>query len=118
MGEVTVDLTKLQEQVKALTPAEVEEKLKKIRVRDKVTQKKSYNSDTAKRYQLKARETKKALKEQAIGMLATRVDPETITDANPHGSLYTNLWEQINAEAEELANEKLAEGEIAGDDAD
>lgn len=83
-----LDLDKIKAEVAGLSPEELREKLLKLRTREKVQQKKSYNSEAAKRYAAKAREQRKLLKEQAIAM---------------------GIWDDINEQAEKLADSKLEE---------
>lgn len=95
MADVTIDLSEVQKEISALTPEQIREKLTKIRVRDKVQQKRNYNSESAKAYQAKARAEKQALKDMAIKL---------------------GLWDDINKSAEEQAEQKLAEEALTGQD--
>ncbi len=95
MADIQIDLTKVQAEISSMSPEQIREKLTKIRVRDKVQQKRNYNSETAKKYQMKAREEKRLLKQKAIEL---------------------GLWDAINEEAESKAEEKLAEEALTGEE--
>ena len=98
----SVDVAAIQAEIAKLDPGQLADALTKVRVRQKVQQKKQYAKGTMKNYQLKARERFKQMKEIALKSPATLVNPET---QRP----YANLWEQINAGAEAQAEAKIAE---------
>jgi len=96
----TVDIAAINAAVAKMSPAEFAEQLTKVRVRQKVQQKKQYAKGGMKSYQAKQREKFKAMKEQALNTPGTEIDPST-------GKAYENLWLQINAQAEAEAEAKL-----------
>lgn len=86
---ITVDLDAVKKEVGALTEDQVREQLLKIRTRAKVQQKKYQGGEGQKKYQMKAREKARLLKERAMEL---------------------GLWDKVNEEAEANA-EKLLEAE-------
>jgi len=99
-----VDLAAINAEIAKLSPVELAEQLTKVRVRQKVQQKKQYGKGAMKAYQLRQREKVKAMKETALHTAATEPG-------------FANLWEQINASAEKQADAKLLEStEVEGDD--
>lgn len=113
MTDITIDLSKVAEEVQKLSPEQIVEKLTKIRTRDKVQQKRNYSSESAKKYQMKAREEKRQMKEAALQLPATINDA---TDENGNAVKFANLWDQINFFAEKQADEKLAEEATTGEE--
>ena len=103
----SVDLAAINAEIGKLSPTQLAEQLLKVRVRNKVQQKKQYAKGTMKQYQQRGREKFKAMKETALNTKATAVDPTT-------GHPFPNLWEQINAQAEEQAEAKVAADAEAG----
>jgi hypothetical protein len=97
-----IDLSKVDADIASLSMEDLSAKLTKIRTREKVTQKKNYNSPAAKRYQAKARAEAKAMKEKAKSLPGTEMNPDT-------GKLFDSLWEQISFNAEVQAEAKLKE---------
>lgn len=92
----TVDMAAVQAEIAKLPQADLVEALTKVRVRQKVQQKRQYAKGTMKQYQLKQRAKFSAMKEQALARPATAPG-------------FANLWEQINAAAEEQAESRLEE---------
>jgi hypothetical protein len=104
-----VDLAAVQAEVAKLSSAQLAEQLTKVRVRQKVQQKKQYAKGAMKSYQLRQREKIKAMKEAALAAPGTENDPTT-------GKPFANLWEQINATADKQAEEKLEEESVTPED--
>src|SRR5262245_61600740 len=100
-----VDLAAVQAEIAKLSPEEIAKKLTDVRVRQKVQQKKQYAKGTMKTYQLRQREKVKSMKEAALKLPGTETDPAT-------GKLYATLWDQINASADKLAEEKLEQESV------
>jgi predicted ATP-grasp superfamily ATP-dependent carboligase len=92
MADISVNLDELKSEVAKLTPEQIKEKLLKLRTREKVQQKKSYNSESAKKYQAKAREQRKILKEMAIA---------------------GGYWDEVNEQAEAAADDILTDQAVA-----
>ncbi len=113
MGDVSIDLTKVAEEVNKLSPEQLAEKLTKIRTRDKKQQKRNYNSESAKKYQAKAREEKRQMKDAALKLPATILDA---VDEEGKPVTFANLWEQINFYADKTAEEELAEESTESED--
>lgn len=88
MADFDIDVDAIEQEIGSMTPDEIKEKLLKLRTREKVTQKKAYNSENAKKYAAKARERQKLMKAKAQEM---------------------GIWDEINEQAEAAANAKLAE---------
>ena len=93
-----IDLAALEADIAQLSPEDLKKQLLDAKVRQKVATKKYYNADTAK----KARQKKAAILKAQAELAKTMPS----TDAR-----YKNLYEQIMAEAEEVAAEKLGENE-------
>jgi hypothetical protein len=84
-------LAAVNSEVADLSPEQLKEELLKFRVRQKVQQKKQSGKGSQKAYQQKQRKKQKALKVAAIKL---------------------GLWDQIEKEAEEAAEQKLAEDDV------
>lgn len=84
-------LAAVNNEVGALTPEQVKEELLKYRVRQKTQQKKNYGSGNQKAYQAKQRAKQNALKEMAKKL---------------------GLWDAIEKEADEKAEEALAASQV------
>ena len=82
-----VDLTKLQDEVSAMSPEALREELTKLRTSRKKQQLRSSTSDSAKRYQARAREKYKMLKQVAVE---------------------NGFWDEVNEVATQRASEELA----------
>jgi len=80
----------VQNSVDAMTPEQLEEELLKIRVRQKVQQKKYQNPERQKAYQEKQKALRNALKARAVEL---------------------GVYDSINEKAGELADQKIAEEE-------
>lgn len=93
--EIAVNVAEIAAEIDKLDPKDIAAQLLGIRVRQKVQQKKNYNPEKMKTYQAKQREKQKLMKERALNTPAT--DP----------TKYGNLWEEINAQAEEQAEAKI-----------
>jgi hypothetical protein len=91
-GELQVDLSKVKSEIDALTDEQLKEALLKLRVRQKVQQKKNYGSPKQKAYQLKQRERQRLL----------------LALAREKGIL-----DEIDTKADELAEERIAEDRAA-----
>jgi hypothetical protein len=87
---VNIDVAAIQAEIGKLTPEEIKDALLSITVRQKVQQKKHYDADRSKAYNAKRRERNKLL----------------VAAAKELG-----LYEGIKAEANALADQKLAEDE-------
>ena len=83
-----VDLSKINDEISAMSQDDIQAELLKYRVRQKKQQKKQQGSGAQKAYQLKQREKMKALKAKAIEL---------------------GLWDKINDAAEAKAEAELAE---------
>lgn len=94
--ETTVDLSAVAAEVSQLTPDQVKAELTKIRVRQKVQQKRQAAKGGQKAYMQKAQARRNALKEAAIKM---------------------GLYDEITAEADRQAEAKYAE-ETAGEESE
>ena len=99
--EPVVNLADVSAEIAKLSNDQVREDLLKIRVRQRVQQKKHYNPEKMKEYQQKQREKARLMKERALATPSTVTDPDT-------GKVYPNLWEQITAEAEKQAETEVA----------
>jgi hypothetical protein len=97
---IAVDMQAISAEISKLSPSQIAEQLTKVRVRQKVQQKKQYAKGGMKTYQAKQREKFKQMKEQALATPSEVVDPKT-------GAVYPNLWAQVNAQAESAAEAKL-----------
>jgi hypothetical protein len=93
--EVAINIAEISAEIDKLSSTDLKAELLGIRVRQKVQQKKNYNPEKMKSYQQKQREKQKLMKERALKAPAS--DP----------SKYTNLWEEINAQAEAEAEAKI-----------
>ena len=91
-----VDLKAIEAELSALSPAELAEQVLKLRTRQKTQQKRQYASGKMKTYQLKQREKNKTLKELAVKTAATQPG-------------FSNLWEELEAQAETAAEKALEE---------
>lgn len=89
-----IDLEKIKSDIAGLTDDALKAELLKLRVREKKTQKKSYSSASAKAYQARAREKRKLM----------------IALAREKG-----LMAEIDNQAEEIAEQELAEEKSAVD---
>jgi hypothetical protein len=89
---VKIDLSAIQGEVAKLNTDQIREELLKFKVRQKVQQKKQQGSNSQKAYQQKQRERIKLMKAKAIEL---------------------GLWDDINDEAEKLAEENVAEEKLA-----
>jgi hypothetical protein len=105
----SVDVAAIQAEIAKLSPTALAEQLTKVRVRQKVQQKRQYAKGAMKTYQLKQREKFKSMKEVALNTPATEVNPAT-------GRPFANLWEQINAAAEAQAEALLEESAVVSDE--
>lgn len=86
-----VDLTKLTEEVEQMSPEKLKEELLKLRTSRKKQQLRSSSSDSAKKYQARARERYRLLKQAAID---------------------GGFWDEVNESATQKATEELnAEGD-------
>ena len=94
MSNGELDFTALQAEIDKMTPEQIKDALLGVRVRQKVSQKKYQSPERQKAYQAKVRERNRILKEKAVAL---------------------GLYDDINAEAERVAEAKLAE-ELSGDD--
>lgn len=106
--EIAVNVAEIAAEIDKLSSSDLKSELLGIRVRQKVQQKKNYNPEKMKSYQMKQREKQKLMKERALKAPAS--DP----------SKYSNLWEEINAQAEEQAEAKInaeAADQVATEDA-
>jgi len=93
-----INIAELESQISQLSPEELKQQLLDAKVKQRVATKKYYNPEAAKRQRDKRAATLKAQAELAKGM------PATVPG-------YANLYEQILAEANDLADAKLAEAE-------
>jgi hypothetical protein len=93
--EIVVNVAEIAAEIDKLSSTDLKNELLGIRVRQKVQQKKNYNPEKMKGYQQKQREKQKLMKTRALAAPAT--DP----------TKYANLWEEINAQAEEQAEAKV-----------
>jgi hypothetical protein len=93
--EIVVNVAEIAAEIDKLSSSDLKSQLLGIRVRQKTQQKKNYDPEKMKSYQQKQREKQKLMKERALKAPAT--DP----------SKYDNLWEEINAQAEEMAEAKV-----------
>ena len=93
-----IDVNELEQEIAKLTPEELKQQLLDAKVKQRVATKKYYNPETAKKARQKKSATLAAQAELAKTMAAT--DPK-----------YKNLYDQIMAEAAELADAKLAQDE-------
>lgn len=93
---VNIDLAALEQEINALTPEEIASQLLKVRTKQRVQQKKYQNTDAAKAYRKKRAETIKAVAEKA----------KTLPSSDPK---YKNLYEQIQAQAADAADQVLGE---------
>lgn len=96
-GGVDIDLAKIEAELAAYTPEQLQEELLKIRTRQKVQQKKMQGSASHKSYQQKAQAKRKAL----------------VALAKQKG-----IYDAVNEEAERRANEilsKEAEEEVGAE---
>lgn len=91
-----IDLAAIEAELSQLTPEQMKQQLLDAKVKQKVATKKYYNPETARKARLKKAEQLKQIAAKAKGMAATKPG-------------FANLYEQIEAEAKELAEEKLAE---------
>jgi hypothetical protein len=94
--EIAINIPEIEAEISKLSPDEMQKQLLTIRVRQKTQQKKHYDPEKMKQYQMKQREKAKALKTRALGTPATKPG-------------FANMWEQINAEAEAEADRRIAE---------
>ena len=90
----SIDMAAINAEIAKLPQSELIEQLTKVRVRQKVQQKKQQGKGSQKAYQLKQRAKFNAMKETALQ-----------TKAIVPG--YANLWEQINAQAEQAAENQV-----------
>lgn len=90
--EVQIDLDKIKAEVAGLTDDQLKEQLLSLRVREKYTQKKNYGSASAKLYAARSREKAKLLKEIARSK---------------------GIYDAIDAQAEETAEQRLADERAA-----
>lgn len=95
--EVQIDYEKLQKEISSLSDDQLKEQLLNLRVREKYTQKKNYGSASAKLYAARQREKTKLLKALAREK---------------------GFFDQVDALAEEKAEERLAEERAAATSAD
>ena len=93
---ITIDQAAIAAEVAKLDQSTLAEQLTKFRVRQKVQQKKQYAKGGQKKYQLQARAKFNAMKELALNTPATQKG-------------FANLWEQVNASAEQQAEAKMEE---------
>lgn len=91
-----INVAELEAQISQLSPEELKQQLLDAKVKQRVATKKYYNPETAKKARDKRTATLKAQAELAKTMPATKEG-------------FANLYEQILAEANELADQKLAE---------
>lgn len=98
-----IDIEAINAELSTLTPEQMKQQLLDAKVKQKVNQKKYHNPETAKRARMKKAAEMKALSERAKSLPATKPG-------------YANLYEQINAEANELAQAKLDEQDAEGID--
>lgn len=90
-----VNLEDIMKDINGLSEEQLKEQLLKVRVRAKVQQKKHQGSAQQKAYQAKQREKNKLLVAKAKEL---------------------GIYNDINEQAEKLAEEKLAEEAVAGDE--
>lgn len=100
MGTTTSNLNidELKSEIANLSPEEVAQQLLDVRVKQRVQQKKYHSTEASKSYQ-----KKRAAKIKAMTELA-KTQPSTKPG-------FANLYEQIKHEANELADQKLAESD-------
>lgn len=91
-----IDIQAIEAELSLLTPEQMKQQLLDAKVKQKVATKKYYNADTAKKARQKKAEQTRQLTAKAKLMPATKLG-------------FANLYEQIEAEAKELAEAKLAE---------
>lgn len=92
---VNIDLSALEQEIKALTPEQIRAQLVELRTKQKVNQKKYHNPERAKAYQAQRNAKNKAMAEWAKTQPATEPG-------------FANLYAQILAEASEKADAQLA----------
>ena len=97
-----IDLSAIEAEVSKLSNDQLAAELTKFRVRQKVQQKKHYNPEKMKAYQAKQREKFRQMKTKALETPATQKG-------------FTNMWEQINAAADEQAEQQVLEAATAPD---
>lgn len=95
-----LNIAELEAQVGQLTHEELKQQLLDAKVKQRVATKKYYNPEAAKALRAKKAATQKAQAELAKTMPATKEG-------------FANLYEQILAEANEIADQKLADEEAA-----
>lgn len=88
-------LAAVNSEVSGMTKEQLAEELLKYRVRQKTQQKRNYGSGNQKAYQAKQRAKQKALKEMAVKL---------------------GLWDEIEKQADELAEQKVAEESADADE--
>jgi hypothetical protein len=94
-GTPDIDLSAINNEIAGMSKEALEAEVLKLRVRQKTQQKRQQGSGAQKQYQLKQRAKFKAMKEAAIKL---------------------GIWDKINDQAEELAEQKLAEDESVGEE--
>jgi hypothetical protein len=90
-------LAAVNSEVEGLSPEQLKEELLKFRIRQKTQQKKNYGSGNQKAYQAKQRAKQNALKEMAKKL---------------------GLWDAIEKEADEKAEEAIAATQVDSEDAE
>jgi len=93
-----IDIAALENEISQMSPEDLKQQLLDAKVRQKVATKKYYNPETAKKARVKKAETLKAQAALAKTMPASKPG-------------FANLYEQILAEANEIADQKLGETE-------
>jgi hypothetical protein len=93
---VQIDTAALEKEIQGLSTEELKAQLLSVRTRQKVQQKKNYDPERMKAYQLKSRAKFRAMKEAAIKL---------------------GIWDSINQAAETAAEAKLTEEAGATDEA-
>lgn len=92
---VALDLSAVEAEIASMSPEDIRKSLVEVRTKQRVAQKKYHNPDKAKAYQKKRNAQITAMAEWAKSQPASKPG-------------FSNLYEEIQAEAKTKADEKLA----------